>query len=212
MYPDSPLQCEVVNRTKTAMTIQQGVVVAKVFATHSSDTEIFRVLLDRSEGKAPVPVVEGERGGTEKPTGDLEGVAVDIAEANMGQLSQGCKSNLLELLREYRDRGLFPANPKVVLACHAAKLRSPLTREDCTTYAAKQRRYSPGKEATIQSKVTKQFQTGAIRISTSAWAANYVVVRKRDGAARVCQDFRGLNTCLKPDSGGIGDTQSYLMV
>ena len=167
-YPGNPLQCKVVNRTKTAMTIQQGVVVAKVFATNSSDTERMRLLLDRSVEKEPVPAVEGESGGTERPTGDLEEVAVDIAEANMGQLSQGCKSNLLELLREYRDRGLFPANPKVVPACHGAKLRLPLTREDCTPYAAKQRRYSPEEEAMIQSEVTKQFQTGAIRRSTSA--------------------------------------------
>ena len=31
-YSGTPLQCKVVDRTKTAMTIQQGVVVAKVFA------------------------------------------------------------------------------------------------------------------------------------------------------------------------------------
>ena len=73
------------------------------------------------------------------PTGGLEEVAVDIAEASMGQLSRGRKSALLELLREYSDRGLFPANPKVVPACHGAKLRLPLTREDCTPYAAKKR-------------------------------------------------------------------------
>jgi len=207
-YPGNPLQCKVVNRTKTAMTIQRGAVIAKVFATNSSDTERMRLLLDQSEEKEPSPAVEGERGGAEMPTGDVKEVAVDIAEANMGQLSQGCKSDLLELLREYRDRGLFPANPKVVPACHGAKLRLPLTREDCTPYAAKQRRYSPEEETMIQSEVTKQFQTGAIRRSTSAWAANCVVVRKKDGTARVCQDYRGLNASLKSDSGGLGDIQS----
>ena len=207
-YPGNPLQCKVFNRTKTAMTIQRGAVIAKVFATNSSDTERMRLLLDQSEEKEPSPAVEGERGGAEMPTGDVKEVAVDIAEANMGQLSQGCKSDLLELLREYRDRGLFPANPKVVPACHGAKLRLPLTREDCTPYAAKQRRYSPEEETMIQSEVTKQFQTGAIRRSTSAWAANCVVVRKKDGTARVCQDYRGLNASLKSDSGGLGDIQS----
>ena len=207
-YPGNPLQCKVVNRTKTAMTIQRGAVIAKVFATNSSDTERMRLLLDQSEEKKPSPAVEGERGGAEMPTGDVKEVAVDISEANMGQLSQGCKSDLLELLREYRDRGLFPANPKVVPACHGAKLRLPLTREDCTPYAAKQRRYSPEEETMIQSEVTKQYQTGAIRRSTSAWAANCVVVRKKDGTARVCQDYRGLNASLKSDSGGLGDIQS----
>lgn len=32
-----------------------------------------------------------------------------------------------------------------------------------------------------------------------------MVVRKKDGTARVCQDSRGLNALLKNDSGGLGD-------
>ena len=42
------------------MTIQQGVVVAKVFATNSNDAEKMRLLLDRSAEKEPVSVVGGE--------------------------------------------------------------------------------------------------------------------------------------------------------
>ena len=137
-----------------------------------------------------------------------EEVAVDISEANMGQSSQGCKSDLLELLCEFCARGLFPASPKVVPACHGSKLWLPLTKEDCSPYAAKQRRHSPKEEARIQSERTKQCQTGAIRRSTSAWAANCVVVRKEDGTARVCQDYRAVNTLLKPDNGGLGGIQS----
>ncbi|CAN0566849.1 unnamed protein product, partial [Laminaria digitata] len=61
---------------------------------------------------------------------------------------------------------------------------------------------------TVQSEVTKRLQSGAIRRSTSAWAANCAVVRKKDGTARICQDYRGLNALLKADSGGLGDIQS----
>ena len=106
----------------------------------------------------------------------------------MGQSSQGRKSDWLELSCECRDRGLLPANPKVVPACHKAKLRLPLTREDYTPYVAKQRRYSPEEEAMIQSEATKQFQTGAIRKSTSAWAANcfwFARSMARRGSARI---------------------------
>ena len=60
----------------------------------------------------------------------------------------------------------------------------------------------------IHGEVTKQFHTGAICKSTSAWAADCVVVRKNDGTAMVCQDYRGLNTLLKSDRGGLGDIQS----
>ena len=34
------------------------------------------------------------------------------------------------------------------------------------------------------------------------------MVRKKDGTARVCQDYRGLNTLPKSDSRGLGDIQS----
>ena len=84
-YPDNPLQCKVVNQAKTAMAIQQVVVVAKVFATNASDTEMMRLLLDRWVEKEPVPAVEGERRGMENSMG--EEVAVYIAEANTGQSS-----------------------------------------------------------------------------------------------------------------------------
>ena len=128
----------------------------------------------------------------------------------MGQLGQGWKSDLLELLPQYRERGLFLANPQIVTARHGVKLRLPLTKEDSTPYAAEQQRYSPEEEAVIQSEATKQFHTGDIRRSASAWAANCVVVRKKDGTARVCQGYRRLNMLLKLDSGGGGDIQSII--
>ena len=71
------------------MTIQQGVVAAKVKATSSSETERMRLLLDRSAEKEPVPTVEVGKRRVEEPTGDLEEIAVDLAEANTGQLSKG---------------------------------------------------------------------------------------------------------------------------
>ena len=57
-YLGNSPQCNVVNRTKTSMTIQQGLVVAKVFATNSSDTENMRLLLDRLTEKEPTPAID----------------------------------------------------------------------------------------------------------------------------------------------------------
>ena len=57
----------------------------------------------------------------------------------------------------------------------------------------------------IQSETARQFQTGAICRSTSAWAADCVLFRKKDGTARVYQDYRGLKPLLKSGSGGLGD-------
>ena len=73
----------------------------------------------------------------------------------MGQSSQGCKSC-------YGSASIvimfcFRLTLRYVPACRGAKLRLPLTREDCTPYAAKQRQYSPEEETIIQSEVAKQF-------------------------------------------------------
>lgn len=84
-------------------------------------------------------------------------------------------------------------------------------REDCTPYAAKQWRYSPDEEAMIHNEVVKQLRNGAIRRSTSACAANCVVVRKKDGTARVCQDYRGLQNSQKSDRGGLEDIKASSM-
>ena len=142
-YPGNPLQCKVVNRSSRPIAIQQGLVVAKVYATNSSDTERMRLLLEKPAEEAPrreagQQNAERQAGnGREDGTpGALAEEGVDLAEANMGQLSHRYKSDLLELLRVFRDRGLFPANPKVVPACRGAKLRLPLIKEDCTPHAA----------------------------------------------------------------------------
>lgn len=47
-----------------------------------------------------------------------------------------------------------------------------------------------------------------IQRSHSAWAANCVVVMKKDGTARVCQDFRELNGSMITHSGGLDDIGS----
>ena len=52
------------------------------------------------------------------------------------------------------------------------------------------------------------FKPELSRRSTSSWAANCVVVRKKDIAAMGFQDCRALNTLLKSDRGGLGDIQS----
>ena len=62
----------------------------------------------------------------------------------------------------------------------------------------------------IQSKVAKQFRAGAIRRSSSAWATKCVVIREEGATARVCLDYRALNTVLISGNGGVGDIQTIL--
>ena len=131
---------------------------------------------------------------------------MDLAQVNIAQTSTTVKAVLVRLLE--RCRRVFPANFEIVPACNRDKLQSPLANNSCTPHAANQRRYSPEETAMIQSEITKLMRSGAIRRLHSAWAANSVVVMKKDGTARVCQEYRRLNTLLQLDSGELGDIPS----
>ena len=109
----------------------------------------------------------------------------------------------MRLLEQYND--LFPDDPEKVPPCTLGKLCLPLIDEGCHPVAAKQRRYSPVETEMIQSEVNLLASRGIIRKSSSAWAAPCVVVPKKDGTLRLCQDYRALNTLLLTDSSGLGD-------
>ena len=57
----------------------------------------------------------------------------------------------------------------------------------------------------IQAEIQKMVAAGIIQRSTSPWAAGLVLVRKKDGTVRMCQDYRKLNERLVSNSGGLGD-------
>ena len=78
----------------------------------------------------------------------------------------------------------------------------------CAPHSAEQRRYSREETTMIQSEISKQTSAGGIRRSHLAWAANCVVVMRKDGTTRVCQDHRRLKVLLQSDSGGLGGIAS----
>lgn len=90
------------------------------------------------------------------------------------------------------------------------ELRIPLIDEECAPIAAKQQRFSPEEADAIQLEVKKLADRGIFCKSTSTWAARCVTVRKKDGTLRLCQDYRTLNSCMRTDSGGLGNTQEML--
>lgn len=104
VVPGQPSTTQIDQSNENTDDHTQGVVVPKVFATQSSDTEMMRLLLDRSTEKETVPAFERGKAGVERPTVELEELVVDTLEASMGRLRQGRISVLLEPLREYFDR------------------------------------------------------------------------------------------------------------
>ena len=53
---------------------------------------------------------------------------------------------------------------------------------------------------TIDEQLESMQQAGIIEPVKSDWASNIVIVRKKDGNARFCVDYRGLNDCTIKDS------------
>ncbi len=61
-------------------------------------------------------------------------------------------------------------------------------------------RMSPVKRAEIREEVQAMLDHDVIEASNSPWAANVVLVHKKDGGRRFCVDYRALNLVTKKDS------------
>lgn len=60
-------------------------------------------------------------------------------------------------------------------------------------------RMSPGKRAMLEQELQKLLDTDVIEECDFAWAANVVLVTKKDGGIRLCVDYRKLNAVTEPD-------------
>ena len=62
------------------------------------------------------------------------------------------------------------------------------------------RRISYFQQEKVQQDISAKEAAGIVRKSTSPWAFPIVVVRKNDGTARICVDYRRLNDVTKNDA------------
>ena len=53
---------------------------------------------------------------------------------------------------------------------------------------------------TVKHEIQEMLQAGIIEPSNSEWGAPLVIVKKRDGSLRLCEDFRRLNSVSKSDA------------
>ena len=64
----------------------------------------------------------------------------------------------------------------------------------------KPHRQSPGAHQAIRESVEQMKAAKQIQHSDSEWGSNPVIVKKKDGTARVCIDYRALNEVTRKDS------------
>lgn len=64
----------------------------------------------------------------------------------------------------------------------------------------KLRKMSPADKQIVKSEISKLLKQGAIRPSSSEWAAPVVLIPKKNGETRMCIDYRALNKVTEKDT------------
>lgn len=107
-------------------------------------------------------------------------------------LTEGQREEVLQLLLRYP--GLTRPKPGVTKV-----LQHGIDTGDSKPIRQPGRRQSPEKQEAIVRCVEEQLAEGIIEASSSAWRANPVLIRKKDGTPRFCVDYRDLNNATKKD-------------
>lgn len=103
------------------------------------------------------------------------------------------RAQLNALLVKRADR-FAKDGPPTEYATHRLKIDASQEPIACPPY-----RMSPGKKAILEQEVQKLLDADVIEECDSPWAANVVLVTKKDGGVRLCVDYRKLNAITEPD-------------
>ena len=121
----------------------------------------------------------------------------DLYDRSIEELTVEQRNRLCSLLIDYHDR--FATHPDDI--GRSTLLKHHIDTGDASPVRQRCRRFAKCHIEAIQDHVKKLADAGIIRPSTSEWASNCVVVKKKDGSWRLCIDYRELNEKTKnPDS------------
>ena len=111
-------------------------------------------------------------------------------------LSESEMQDITQLLNKHTD--IFSTGETDIGHCTFVKHMINLT--DDTPFKQRHRRIPPTMIDEVRSHIEQLAANGIIRPSHSPWASNVVLVRKKDGAIRMCVDYRQLNNRTIRDS------------
>ena len=112
-----------------------------------------------------------------------------------------------ELLKEFT--GLFAEDPKKPNRVHT-RVQHCLDLEASTPIQVLPKRMPPAWEKTVSEQAKEMCKNGICRPSSSQWASDVVLVRKKDGTLRFAIDYRKLNAITKKDTYGLPNPLTIL--
>jgi len=83
---------------------------------------------------------------------------------------------------------------------HTTVTRHVIDTADARPVRQRLRRQPPAYQTVIKEHVDTMLRQGIVEPAQSAWAANIVLVKKKDGSYRCCVDYRNLNDVTKKDA------------
>src|SRR6185295_18678076 len=128
------------------------------------------------------------------PTLEAKEVGTPVIDQESLTLSE--VKSLQKLLYEFTD--LFASDLKDRPRCTVVQHK--IETGDATPIRCHKYNYSPQGEQIISEEVQRMLEAGIIRPSSSPWCFPVVLVKKKNGKTRVCNDYRRLNQVTKLDS------------
>ena len=132
----------------------------------------------------------------QKPTSTEEEIIEDMVSRVDKSVSTATKLKLKSLLR--RHASVFSKSEwdlgRTDLVTHS------IDTEGHPPFRQPLRRYPPAHQEAIDKYIDDMLESNVIEPTSSPWASNIVLARKKDGSYRICVDYRQLNSITKGDA------------
>ena len=145
---------------------------------------------------APMEKHQASQQSQQKPTPTEEDIIEDMVSRVDESVSTATKLKLKDLLR--RHASVFSKSEwdlgKTDLVTHS------IDTEGHPPFRQPLRRYPPVHQEAIDNYIDNMIESNVIEPTSSPWASNIVLARKKDGSYRICVDYRQLNSITKGDA------------
>jgi len=148
-------------------------------------------LIDTIDANICAVVKVSEGGGSE-----VAGMITDALADKSSTLTASEKDKLAQLLLKYE--AIISRGPTDLGMCTLLEHR--IDTGDANPIRMAPRRIPYFQQEEVQKDLESKEAAGIVRKSNSPWAFPIVVVRKKDGTARTCVDYRKLNDVTKKDA------------